>query len=88
MGWHTNYEVEFADFVDFDRDEIEEKLKDNDIVQDVEIMQLRDYERPRCIVCVYSHTRIEEVLSVLLALYKTSIKYRVYGEEIEWRTYH
>lgn len=87
MGWHLNYEVEFGDDVDFDCDDVEEKLKDNDIAHDVEIMLLRDYEKPRCIVCVYCHTFIEEVLDILFELYKTPITYRKYGEEIEWRTY-
>lgn len=87
MGWHINYEVEFGHYVDFDDRDVEEKLKDNDIAHDVEIMLLRDYEKPRCIVCVYSHTSIKEVLAILFDLYEVPITYRKYGEEIEWRSY-
>jgi hypothetical protein len=87
MGWHINYEVEFGDYVDFDIDDVEDKLKDDGIISDVKLMLLRDYAKPRCIVCVYSHTSIEQVLSILLDLYNTPITYRMYGEEIEWRTY-
>lgn len=87
MGWHINYEIEFEDWVDFDREDMEEKLKDDDIVHDVEVMLLRGFKCPRCIACVYSHTKISEVLDILLRVYKTPMKYRLYDEEVDWKIY-
>lgn len=86
MGWFTSFEIEFETFIDWDDNEFEDKLKDDDIVHDVEFMYLRDFERPRLITCVYSHTRIQDIVEILHKVYKTPMKYRVYGEEI-WRPY-
>jgi hypothetical protein len=87
MGLHINYEIEFGDDVNFDVDDVEEELKNDDIIQDVELMFLRDFNTPRCIACVYSHTKIEEVLSILLRMYNTPMKYRIYGEDAQWIDY-
>lgn len=76
MGGFTNYEVEFDAYVDWDDDITKHRLTP----LDVQYLYLRDFETPRVMLCIYSQTPLEDVLSSLKTLYNTNLRYRVYGE--------
>jgi len=80
MGWYTNYEVEFSTQIDWNEDmqSCLTKFK-------VEHLYLRDLELPRVIMCVYSNNPVESILESLKNIYKTDIRYRVYGTDV-WVT--
>lgn len=78
MGWYTNYEIEFADQIEW-----------NDITNDclsqfnLTCLYLRDLELPRLVVCAYSTHSIEDILDALKTEYKTTMRYRKY-DTVEW----
>jgi len=78
MGWHINYEIEFADHIDWDDDVVK-----GAIYYHVNYLYLRDLEKPRVIMCIYSQSPIEDILNILKVLYRTDMRYRVYGTQ-EW----
>jgi len=80
MGWHTNYEVEFDDHIDWDDDEVRRCLKHFN----VQHLYLRDMELPRVMLCVYSQNPVETILVVLKDLYFTSMRYRIYNINEPW----
>jgi len=80
MGWYTNYEVEFSDQIDWNED-MQSCLKKFE----VEHLYLRDLELPRVIMCVYSNNPVESILESLKNIYKTDIRYRIYGTDV-WVT--
>ena len=82
MGWYTNYEAEFYDFIDWDDMDVKQSLQSFN----VQCLYLRDMELPRILVCVYSQNTIEEILDALKRLYSTKIHYRLYNSNEEWST--
>lgn len=83
MGWHTNYEVEFQENIDWDDLVIQESLQPFNVTY----VYLRDMELPRVIFCVYSTNSIEQILEVMKGLYPSKIHYRVYNSKEDWITF-
>jgi hypothetical protein len=83
MGWHINYEVEFQDSIDWDDDEVKRSLKGFN----VQFLYLRDMDKPRVMLCVYSQNPVEDILGVLIILYSTGMRYRIYNTQDEWLTF-
>ena len=83
MGWYTNYEVEFEDNIDWDDNDVKRMLQRFTLQH----LYLRDLNKPRVILSVYSHSPIEEILVELKALYPTGICYRVYDCSEVWITF-
>jgi len=82
MGVYTNYEVEFADFVSWDDDQVRRRLAAFNCF----FLYLRDMETMMLMFSVYSQHEIKDVLDILYQMYDVRIKYRVYGSQI-WK-YH
>jgi len=82
MGWYTNYEVEFDEQIDWDDHVVAACLQPFASQH----LYLRDLPKPRVILCVYSQNPVEDILEVLMALYPTGIRYRVYSSS-EWTTF-
>jgi hypothetical protein len=80
MGWYTNYEVEFAYDIDWDDYTVAKALP-----HAAKHLYLRDLDKPRVMLCIYSQSSVEEVLATLKQLYRVSMRYRVYSTE-EWLT--
>lgn len=78
MGWHTNYEIEFADYIEWDEDKVAGVLP-----YTVKYLYLRDLEKPRVMLCMYSQSSVKEVLYILKTLYRVDMRYRFYDTE-EW----
>ena len=78
MSWCINYEVEFADCIEWDDDKVRESL-----YYTVKYLYLRDLEKPRVILCMYSQTSVKAVLDILKTLYRTDMRDRFYDTE-EW----
>jgi len=80
MGWYTNYEVEFENFIDWDNNDVKRCL----IPFNVEYLYLRDMNKPYVILSVYSQNSINNILTALKSLYPTSIRYRIYNSDEAW----
>jgi hypothetical protein len=80
MGGYTNYEVEFDDFVDWDDDDVNRCL----ITFNVQYLYLRDMDKPRVMLCVYSHYSVNSILMALKSLYSVGICYRIYNSGEAW----
>lgn len=80
MGWYTNYEVEFDKIIDWDDNDVKRCLKPFN----VEYLYLRDMNKPRVILCVYSHNPVKSILIALKGLYSTGMRYRVYNSDEAW----
>ena len=80
MGWFTNYEVEFDDAIDWDDEVVKSNLKPFS----VEYLYLRDLDKPRIVLCVYSQNPVEGILSVLKSLYSVDMRYRKYNSDEVW----
>lgn len=80
MGWYTNYEVEFDDFIDWDDNDVKRCLKPFN----VDYLYLRDMNKPRVILCVYSHNPVKNILMALKSIYSVGIRYRVYNSDDAW----
>ena len=81
MGWYTNYEVEFAYDIDWDDYTVAKALP-----HAAKHLYLRDLEKPRVMLCVYSQEPVEDILVVLKGLYSTGLRYRIYNST-EWTTF-
>jgi hypothetical protein len=79
MGVYTNYEVEFGDDIDWDDDSVKDCLKSFA----VQYLYLRDMDKPRVMLCVYSQNPIHLILTALKSLYSVKIQYRMYRDK-EW----
>jgi hypothetical protein len=79
MGVYTNYEVEFGDDIDWDDDSVKDCLKSFA----VQYLYLRDMDKPRVMLCVYSQNSIYLILTGLKSLYSVKIQYRMYRDK-EW----
>jgi len=77
MGWHTNYEIEFDHDIEWDDNEVANCLSSFN----VKFLYLRDLDKPRIMVCLYSHNSIEMILQSLGELYLTGMRYRIYNSE-------
>ena len=77
MGWFINYEVEFDSYIDWDDEVVDASLGSFD----VKYLYLRDLDKPRIALCIYSHNTIKEVLDVLKQLYATEMRWRIYNTE-------
>jgi hypothetical protein len=83
MGWYTNYEVEFDDFIDWDDNDVKCCLKPFN----VDYLYLRDMDKPRMIVSVYSGNNVKNILMALKSLYSVGICYRIYNSDEAWITF-
>lgn len=81
MGWFINYEVDFLEEIEWDSEKVKKTFVFFEI--DVDILFLRDlnYKYQRCIVCLYSHYEIEQVLAILWSLYQVKMKHNIYLDE-------
>lgn len=77
MGGYTNYEVEFDTSIDWDDDDVRRCL----ITFIVQYLYLRDMDKPRVMLCVYSHNPIEVILTALKSLYPAGMRYRMYDSD-------
>ena len=82
MGYYTNYEVEFDEQIDWD-DAVVRTCLEPFAAQH---LYLRDLEKPRVMLSVYSQNPVEDILVVLKGLYSTGIRYRAYNSS-EWTTF-
>lgn len=82
MGWYTNYEVEFDEVVDWDDLEVKKCIEP----MDCRILYLRDFTKPRIVICIYSHHDIRDILAILYDLYFTDMRYTMYSLEM-WEKY-
>jgi hypothetical protein len=80
MGWFTNYEIEFEDNIEWDDQIIKHCLKDFT----VDYLYLRDMEKSRVILCVYSQNPLEKIILALKNVYDTGITYRIYNSNEAW----
>ena len=80
MGGYTNYEVEFDDFIDWDDNDVKRCLNPFN----VDYLWLRDMNKPRVMLCVYSHSPVNNILMVLNILYSVGIRYRIYNSDEAW----
>lgn len=78
MGWFTNYEIEFADTIEWEDEEVRQA-----IYYTVKYLYLRDLEKPRVIISMYSQNSLREILDILKTMYRTDMRYRIYDTE-EW----
>lgn len=85
MGWHTNYEVEFDEFVDWEDAHVTRVF--DSLSFDVTHLYLRDLAKTRVMLCVYSHTPVEDVLGALKVLYHVPMRFRVYDNGEAWVAY-
>uniref|UniRef100_A0A6C0K0K8 Uncharacterized protein n=1 Tax=viral metagenome TaxID=1070528 RepID=A0A6C0K0K8_9ZZZZ len=83
MGWYTNYEVEFEDYIDWDDNDVKLCLKPFN----VDYLYLRDMDKPRVILCVYSQNPIENVLTALKSCYPVNMCYHIYNSSDAWITF-
>jgi hypothetical protein len=81
MGYYTNYEVEFDEQIDWDDEFMKSCLEPF-----AQYLYLRDLEKPRVMLCVYSQEPVEDILVVLKGLYSTGLRYRIYNST-EWTTF-
>lgn len=82
MGWYTNYEVEFDEDIDWDDLEVKRCLSS----MDCQTLYLRDLNKPRVVICIYSQHNIRDVLTILFDLYFTDMRFTIYGLEA-WEKY-
>jgi len=75
MGWFTNYEVEFAESIDWDDGDVRRALQPFN----VQHIYLRDLNKPRVILCLYSQNPVEKILAALKGLYPVGMRYQVYN---------
>jgi len=80
MGWYTNYEVEFEDYINWDDNDV--KLCLNPF--NIDYLYLRDMDKPRVILCVYSQNPVENILIALKSLYSVGTRYRIYNSGDAW----
>ena len=80
MGGYTNYEVVFDDFIDWDDNDVKLCLKSFN----VEYLYLRDMDKPRVILSVYSHNPVKNILMALKSVYPVGIWYRIYNSDEAW----
>jgi len=80
MGGYTNYEVVFDDFIDWDDNNVKLFLKPFN----VEYIYLRDMDKPRVILSVYSHNPVKNILMALKSVYPVGICYRIYNSDEAW----
>ena len=80
MGWYTNYEVEFEDCIDWNDNDVKFCLKPFN----VDYLYLRDMDKPRIILCIYSQNPIENILNVLKSYYPVKMSYRIYNSGDAW----
>ena len=82
MGWYTNYEVEFKNYVDWDDGDVNRILESFD----VQYLYLRDMDTFRVIFSLYSHHSIEDILANLKILYPVRMRYHIYNSD-KWVDY-
>lgn len=75
MGWFINYEVEFDDGVELDDGDLKRCLEPFNTLH----LYLRDLDKPRVMICMYSQHPIESILSALKSLYPVGIRYHIYN---------
>jgi len=75
MGWYINYEVEFDKNVEWNDDDVRDCLTLFNVLH----LYLRDLEKPRVILCLYSQTSIEDILAALKNLYPVGMRYQIYN---------
>ena len=75
MGWYINYEVEFNNTIEWDDIAVKHCLEPFNVLH----LYLRDLEKPRVILCVYSQNSIEDILAVLKNLYPVGMRYQIYN---------
>jgi hypothetical protein len=80
MGGYTNYEVEFDDFIDWDDNDVKLCLKPFI----VDYLYLRDMNKPRVILSLYSHNSVNNILMTLNSLYSVGMRYRIYNSDEAW----
>lgn len=78
MGWYTNYEVELADHIDWDDIYATVSLKPFN----AQHLYLRDLDKPRVILCLYSQNSIEDIIAALKTLYPVAMRYRIYNSDL------
>jgi hypothetical protein len=83
MGWYTNYEIEFEDCIDWDDNDVKLSLKPFN----VDYLYLRDMDKPRIILSLYSHDSVNNILMTLKGLYSVGMRYRIYNSEEAWITF-
>jgi len=79
MGWYTNYEVEFDSYIDWDDTVVRDSLQSFNVTY----LYLRDMELPRVVLCVYSTTPVKNILDIMMRLYSTTMRYRIYKTD-QW----
>ena len=79
MGYYINYEVEFDCYIDWDDAVVRDSLQSFNVTY----LYLRDIELPRVILCVYSTTRVKNILDIMMRLYSTTMRYRIYKTD-QW----
>ena len=80
MGWYTNYEVEFDECIDWDDDDVKRCLKP----LNVDYLYLRDMNKPRVILCIYSDNPVKNILMALKNIYSAGMCYRIYNSDESW----
>jgi hypothetical protein len=83
MGWYTNYEVEFAEDIDWDNIYVTVCLKPFN----VQHLYLRDLDKPRVMLCLYSQNKIGDILAALKTLYPVAMRYQIYNTGI-WSEFY
>jgi len=79
MGWYTNYEVEFDSNIDWDDTVVRDSLQSFNVTY----LYLRDMELPRFVLCVYSTNPVKNILDIMMRLYSTTMRYRIYKTD-QW----
>ena len=79
MGWYTNYEVEFDGNIDWDDAVVRDSLQSFNVTY----LYLRDMELPRIVLCVYSTNPVKNILDIMMRLYSTTMRYRIYKTD-QW----
>ena len=79
MGWYTNYEVEFDCYIDWDDTVVRDSLQSFNVTY----LYLRDMELPRVVLCVYSTNPVKNILDIMMRLYSTTMRYRIYKTD-QW----
>lgn len=92
MGWHNNWEVDFAGDIDWDQDEVENNMRHEDIEAQLVLLrghvpELAGVWKRRVIVVVYTAPYIQGVLKELFELYQTNMRYREYGHGDAWEDF-
>jgi len=85
MGSYINYEIDFENTIEWNDEYTKNSLENIDC----EIMYLRNLNgSQRCILCLYSHYDIYQVLAILYSIYLSPMKYGQYGDgdanKYEW----